>query len=55
VYPDRHGAAQFCLVNVGSLCLTHGSGEAPVASSRPRLLFRQDELTTSQGRRSMPA
>ncbi len=49
VYPDRHAAAQFCLVNVGSLCLTHGSGEAPVASSRPRLLFRQDELTTTQG------
>jgi hypothetical protein len=49
VYPDRHGAAQFCLVNVGSLRLTHGSGEAPVASSRPRLLFRQEELTTSQG------
>jgi hypothetical protein len=49
VYPDRHAAAQFCLVNVGSLCLSHGSGEAPLASSQPRLLFRQDELTTSQG------
>ena len=49
VYPDRHGAAQFCLVNVGSLRLTHGSGEAPIASSRPRLLFRQEELTNSQG------
>lgn len=49
VYPDRHAAAQFCLVNVGSLCLTHGSGEAPVARSQPRLLFRQDELSTAQG------
>lgn len=49
VYPDRHAAAQFSLVNVGSLRLTHGSGEPPVVSSQPRLFFRETELTTSQG------
>ena len=49
VYPDRHACAQFSLVNVGSLDLIHGTGEAPVARTRPRLLFRQDELITAQG------
>ncbi len=49
VYPDRHAAAQYFLVNVGSLRLTHGSGGPPSASSRPALFYRQVDLTTQQG------
>ena len=44
IHPDRHAAATYYLVNVGSLVLTHGSDEVPTATSRPMLGYRDEEL-----------
>lgn len=44
VFPDRHAAALYYLVNIGSLHLVHGGGEPPQASSHPRLLFEDKDL-----------
>jgi len=44
IYPDRHAYALFYLINIGSLHLTHGSGETPRASSFPILGFRDEDL-----------
>ena len=42
--PDRHGAALYYLINVGSLVYRHGSGEAPVPRSIPRLYYEEKDL-----------
>jgi hypothetical protein len=44
VYPDRHGLALFYLVNIGSLHIDIGSGEAPEASTTSRLVFEEADL-----------
>lgn len=44
VYPDRHAAALYYLVNIGSLHLIHGSGQPPTAASVPRLRFEEGDL-----------
>ncbi|HET7011005.1 MAG TPA: DNA double-strand break repair nuclease NurA [Anaerolineales bacterium] len=49
IYPDRHGAAFFFLVNIGSLHLEHGSGQTPIAATRPRLFFAEEDLHEASG------
>jgi len=49
VYPDRHGAAFFYVVNVGSIALAHGSGLAPQVHTRSRLHFTDDDLEDTRG------
>lgn len=49
IYTDRHAAAFFYLVNVGSLHLVHGSGETPRAATRPALYFHEEDVQTSSG------
>jgi hypothetical protein len=49
VYPSRHGAALFFLVNVGSLLYRHGSGKPPEAASRPVLFFEEQDLAPDGG------
>jgi len=44
VYPDRHGLALFYLVNIGSIHILNGSGEAPEVSSRPRVVYEEGDL-----------
>jgi hypothetical protein len=44
IQPDRHGAALFHLINVGSLVYRHGSGEAPEAKSESTLGYTEDDL-----------
>jgi hypothetical protein len=44
IHPDRHAAATFYLVNIGSLALTHGSDDVPLAESRPTLGYRDQDL-----------
>ncbi len=44
IQPDRHGAALYYLVNVGSLVYRHGSGEAPEPRSKPTLGYNEDDL-----------
>jgi len=42
--PDRHGAALYYLINIGSLVYHHGSGQTPKARSVPRLGYRDEDL-----------
>ncbi len=43
IYPDRHGLALYYAINLGSIVLRLGSGEAPQVESEPTLCF-EDEL-----------
>ena len=44
IQPDRHGAALYYVINIGSLVYRHGSGQAPEARSEAMLGFREDDL-----------
>jgi hypothetical protein len=44
IQPDRHGAALYYMINIGSLVYRHGSGEAPEASSEATLGYTEDDL-----------
>ena len=44
IQPDRHGAALYHLINVGSLVYRHGSGETPQAKSESMLGYTDDDL-----------
>lgn len=49
VHPNRHAAALFYVINVGSLELTHGSGQPPRAETQSRLYFEEEDLHDSRG------
>jgi hypothetical protein len=44
INPDRHGAVQFGLINVGAITMKLNSGEAPEISTESELLFGDDLL-----------
>ena len=44
IHPDRHGAALYYVINVGSLVYRHGSGQAPEARSEAVLGFSEADL-----------
>lgn len=44
IQPDRHGAALYYLINVGSLVYRHGTGVAPEAYSEPTLGYTEADL-----------
>jgi len=44
IQPDRHGAALYYLINVGSLVYRHGSGQAPEPYSQPALGYTESDL-----------
>ncbi len=39
IYPDRHEIARYALINVGSILIKHGSGEAPLIRQESTLTF----------------
>jgi hypothetical protein len=47
IQPDRHSAAFYYLINIGSLVYRHGSGEAPEALSEPQLGYKEEDLYES--------
>jgi len=47
IQPDRHGAALYYLINVGSLVYRRGSGETPKAKSEPALGYTEANLYES--------
>lgn len=44
IQPDRHSAALYYVINIGSLVYRHGSGEPPVARSEPTLGYTEADL-----------
>lgn len=49
VYPDRHAAAFFYLINVGAISIDHGSGRPPQVEVRSRLYSTDEDLHDSRG------
>ena len=48
IYPDRHGSALYYLINIGSIRLRQGSGQAPIIDTLPELYFTEEELYENQ-------
>jgi len=44
IQPDRHGAALYYVINIGSLTYRHGSGKAPEAASHATLAYSEEDL-----------
>jgi hypothetical protein len=55
IYPDRHASAFYYLINIGSICVTHGSQAVPVTTQDPSFFHTQDELYDSKGWPIQPA
>ncbi len=49
IYPDRHAAATYYLLNVGRIHIQVGSAATPLTDTRGRLFYRQEELYSSEG------
>jgi NurA domain len=49
ITPDRHAAALFYLINVGSLVYSPGSGLPPVTATRPSLYAGREQLYLPEG------
>lgn len=48
IYPDRHGAMLYYLLNIGSIVLRRGSSEAPATETAPALFFDETTLYDDQ-------
>ena len=44
IYPDRHGPVFYYAINIGSIVFRHGSGQAPTASTDPRLFYTEEKV-----------
>jgi len=44
IYPDTHGPALYYLINIGSMILRQGSGEAPITNTSPELFYDEGNL-----------
>lgn len=44
IFPDRHDAMDYYLINVGRIMLTYGQPEPHVVESRPELHFRKEDM-----------
>lgn len=54
IYPDRHGIATYYLLNIGSIVLRLGSGQAPTVSTVPELFFDDRDLFDPDGQLRPP-
>jgi hypothetical protein len=55
IYPDRHAAAYYYLINIGSISVKHGSQTTPDIEQRSTLFFDDHDLYDPQGRPIQPA
>lgn len=46
IAPNTHGAALYYLLNIGSIIVNHGSGEAPEIISQPYLFYEPEYMFT---------
>ncbi len=44
IYPDAHGIALYYLINVGTIVFRHGSGQAPIVSTDPKVYGDAEDL-----------
>jgi hypothetical protein len=50
IYPDRHAAAFYYMINVASIRVTHGSNQIPITDQQPELFSSQEDLYDPQDR-----
>ena len=55
IYPDRHASAFYYLVNIGTICVSHGSQESPATTQQAALHSSAEELHDARGRPIQPA
>ncbi len=49
IYPDRHAAAAYFLLNTGTIVFRCGTGQAPAVSSTPEVFYADEELYDENG------
>jgi hypothetical protein len=49
IYPNRHDIAPYFLINIGTIVLRQGTGQAPTVDSRPTIYFDDDDLYNDAG------
>ncbi len=49
IYPSRHSMALYYLINTGSICIHHGSGNVPRTASTPQVYYREEDLFPESG------
>jgi hypothetical protein len=49
IYPDRHAAATYFLLNTGTIVFRCGTGQAPTVSSTPQVFYADEELYDENG------
>ncbi len=54
VYPNRHDIAPYFLINIGSIVLRQGTGEAPQVATEPAIYYEDEDLYDSAGRLRPP-
>jgi hypothetical protein len=42
IYPDRHAPTMYALINIGSIVITHGSGDPPATNTEPRVIYAEE-------------
>jgi hypothetical protein len=54
IEPDRHGVADYYLLNVGWAAISYGSDPSAELASEPSLYFERDDLYIPRGERRVP-
>ena len=54
IEPDRHGIAEYSLINMGWADLTYGAEPSAELGNRPHLYFKDEDLFISDGERRVP-
>lgn len=54
IHPDRHAAALYFLINIGSIVVEQGTGKAPTAASDAQVFFEDEELYDDTGELASP-
>jgi hypothetical protein len=50
INPDRHAPVEFCVINLGAFRMQPGQGITPREITQSELLYKEEDLYTSQGR-----
>lgn len=54
IHPDRHAAALYYLINIGSILVEQGTGNPPATASEAEVFFEDDELYDEAGELATP-
>jgi hypothetical protein len=55
IHPDRHAAALYFLINIGSILVEQGTGKPPSTASEAAVFYEDDDLYDETGELASPA